>query len=127
MCLKGEIKMSNKLNIEEVQRIQSEYDRISDAIRKVCKIIKRFSYRKQLPRITVSSLWVFKHGIVYIDHGWTLLPKTGTEEARIMITAWDGYDGEMFDNSSVVIPFDFINMTEEELVELFKGTDNENS
>ena len=53
-----------------------------------------------------------------------MLPKTGTEEAKIMIPAWDGYDGEMFDNSTVLIPFDFINMTEEELVELLKGEDN---
>lgn len=119
--------MSNKIEFEEVQRIQSEYDNIINSIGKVCDIIKRFSYRKQLPRITASSLWVFKHGIVYPDHGWTLLRKTGTEEARIMISAWDGYDGEMFDNSSVVIPFDFINMTEEELVELFTKADNENS
>jgi hypothetical protein len=43
-----------------------------------------------------------------------------------MIPAWDGYDGEMFDNSSVLIPFDFINMTEEELVELFKEAKDEN-
>ena len=114
----------NKLEIEEVRRIQSEYDRITNSINKICKIIKRFSYRKQLPRITGSSLWIFKHGIVYPDHGWTLLPKTGTEEAKIMIPAWDGYDGEMFDNSSVLIPFDFISMEEEELVELLKGEDN---
>lgn len=118
--------MSYKINIEQVQRIQSEYDRISDAIRKVCKIIKRFSYRRQLPRITTSSLWIFKHGLVYPDHGWTLLEQKGTEEARLMIPAWDGYDGEMCDNSSVVIPFDFINMTEEELVKLFTKVDNEN-
>lgn len=115
----------NKIWIEEVLRIQSEYDCITNSICKVCNIIKRFSYRKQLPRITDSSLWIFKNGIVYPDHGWTLLPKTGTEEAKIMIPAWDGYDGEMFDNSSVLIPFNFINMTEEELVELFKEADNE--
>lgn len=119
--------MSNKIEFEEVQHIQSEYDNIINSIGKVCDIIKRFAYRKQLPRITASSLWVFKHGIVYPGHGWTLLQKTGTEEARIMISAWDGYDGEMFDNSSVVIPFDFINMTEEELVELFTKADNENT
>lgn len=113
--------MSNKINIEEVQRIQSEYDCISNSISKVCEIIKRFSYRKQLPRITASSLWNFKHGIVYPDHGWTLLLPKGTEEARLMIPAWDGYDGEMYDNSTVLIPFDFINMEEEELVELLKG------
>ena len=124
--MKREIKVSHKINIDEVQRIQSEYDSITNSITEVCKIIKRFSYHKQLPRIPSSSLWVFKHGIVCPDHGWTLLPKTGTEEAKIMIPAWDGYDGEMFDNSSVLIPFDFINMTEEELVELFKGADNEN-
>ncbi len=119
--------MSSKIKFEEVQRIQSEYDCITNSISKVCEIIKRFSYRKQLPRITASSLWVFKHGIVYPDHGWTLLQQKGVEEARLMIPAWDGYDGEMFDNSSVVIPFDFINMTEEELVELLKEVDNENS
>ena len=119
--------MSYNINIEEVQRIQSEYDCITDSISEVCKIIKRFSYRKQLPRIPSSSLWVFKHGIVYPDYGWTLLQRKGIEEARIMIPAWDGYDGEMYDNSSVVIPFDFINMSEEELVELFKETDNENT
>jgi hypothetical protein len=117
--------MSSKIKIEEVQRIQSEYDCITDSISKVCKIIKRFAYRKELPRITSSSLWIFKHGLVYPDHGWTLLQQKGTEEARLMIPAWDGYDGEMFDNSSVVIPFDFINMTEEELVELFKGANDE--
>jgi hypothetical protein len=126
MCLKGEIKVSYNIAIEEVQRIQSEYDRITASIHNVCDIIKRFSYRKQLPRITADSLWIFKHGIVYTDHGWSLLPKTGAEEARIMIPAWDGYDGEMFDNSSVLIPFDFINMTEEELVELFKEAKDEN-
>jgi hypothetical protein len=118
--------MRYKINIEEVKRIQSEYDYITTSIKEVCDIIKRFSYRKQLPRISASTLWNFKHGIVYPDHGWTLLRKTGTEEARIMIPAWDGYDGEMFDNSSVLIPFDFINMTEEELVELFTKADNEN-
>jgi hypothetical protein len=117
--------MSYKINIEEVQRIQSEYDCITQSIREVCEIIKRFSYRKQLPRITEPSLWIFKHGIVYPDHGWTLLLQRGTEEARLMISAWDGYDGEMCDNSSVVIPFDFINMTEEELVELFKEANDE--
>lgn len=117
--------MSYKINIEEVQRIQSEYDSITNSISKVCKIIKQFAYRKQLPRITTSSLWVFKHGIVYPDHGWTLLEQKGTEEARLMIPAWDGYDGEMYDNSTVVIPFDFINMTEEEMVELFKGANDE--
>jgi hypothetical protein len=117
--------MSNNIGIEEVQRIQSEYDNITHSISKVCKIIKRFSYRKQLPRISASTLWNFKHGIVYPDHGWTLLPQKGTEEARIMIPAWDGYDGEMFDNSSILIPFDFINMTEEELVELFKEAKDE--
>jgi hypothetical protein len=118
--------MCYNISIEEVQRIKSEYNSITNSIREVCKIIKRFSYRKQLPRIDSSSLWIFKHGIVYPDHGWTLLPQKGTEEARIMISAWDGYDGEMFDNSSVEIPFDFINMTEEELVELFTKVDNEN-
>jgi hypothetical protein len=118
--------MSYKLEFEKVQHIRSEYNYITNSISKVCEIIKRFSYRKQLPRIDSSSLWIFKHGIVYPYHGWTLLPKTDVEGARIMIPAWDGYDGEMFDNSSVLIPFDFINMTEEELVELFKETDNEN-
>jgi hypothetical protein len=117
--------MSCKINIDEVRRIQSEYDRITASIHNVCDIIKRFSYRKQLPRIPSSSLWVFKHGIVYPDYGWTLLQRKGIEEARIMIPAWDGYDGEMFDNSSVLIPFDFINMTEEELVELFKEAKDE--
>jgi hypothetical protein len=126
MCVKGEVKVSYNISIEEVQRIQSEYDRISNSISKVCEIIKRFSYRKQLPRITAPSLWIFKHGIVYPDHGWTLLQQKGAEEARFMIPAWDGYDGEMSDNSTVLIPFDFINMAEEELVELFKGADNEN-
>lgn len=116
----------NKLELDEVRRIQSEYDHITNSISKVCNIIKRLSYHKQLSRITDSSLWILKHGIIYPDHGWTLLPKTGTEEAKIMIPAWDGYDGEMFDNSTVLIPFDFINMTEEELVELFKEADNEN-
>jgi hypothetical protein len=113
------------IDIKEIQRIQSEYNSITNSISEVCKIIKRFSYRKQLPRIDSSSLWIFKHGIVYPYHGWTLLPKTDVEGARIMIPAWDGYDGEMFDNSSVLIPFDFINMTEEELVELFKGANDE--
>ena len=109
--------MSYNIEIEQVQYIKSEYYRITNSISKVCEIIKRFSYRKQLPRIDSSSLWIFKHGIVYPYHGWTLLPK----EAKIMSPAWDGYDGEMFDNSDVLIPFDFINMEEEELVELFKG------
>jgi hypothetical protein len=113
--------MSSKIELEEAQRIQSEYDRITNSISKVCEIIRRFSYYKQLPRIPASSLWNFKHGIVYPDHGWTLLPQTGAEEARILISAWDGYDGENFDNSSVLIPFDFINMEEEELVKLLKG------
>jgi hypothetical protein len=117
--------VSYNIGIEEVQRIQSEYDCITASISDVCKIIKRFSYRKQLPRITEPSLWIFKHGIVYPDHGWTLLLQRGTEEARLMISAWDGYDGEMYDNSTVVIPFDFINMTEEELVELFKESNDE--
>ena len=118
--------MSYNISIEEAQHIKSEYDRITNSISKVCEIIKRFSYRKQLPRISASSLWNFKHGIVYPDHGWTLLPQTIADKARIIIPAWDGYDGEMFDNSSVIIPFDFINMAEEELVNLFKCTDNEN-
>ena len=125
VCENGGVKMSYNIGIDEVQRIQSEYDSITNSIREVCKIIKRFSYRKQLPRIPSSSLWVFKYGIVRPDHGWTLLSKIGTEEARIMIPAWDGYDGEMLDNSSVLIPFDFINMEEEELVELLKGTTDE--
>lgn len=113
--------MSYKINIEEVQRIQSEYDGITESISKVCKIIKRFSYREQLPRITASSLWVFKYGIVYTDDGWTLLQRKGTQEARIRIPAWDGCDEDYVANSFVLIPFDFINMTEEELVELLKG------
>lgn len=113
-----------KIELEEAQRIQSEYDRITNSISKVCEIIKRLSYYKQLPRIPASSLWDFKHGIVYPDHGWTLFPQTGAEEARISIPAWDGYDGEPFDNSSVLIPFDFINMEEEELVKLLKGESN---
>lgn len=117
--------MSSKIKLDEVQRIQSEYDRIADSISNVCKIIERFSYRKQLPRIPTSTLWIFKHGVVYPDHGWTLLPQVGTEEARIRVPAWDGYDGEFFDNSTVLIPFDFINMEEEELIELLKGPDNE--
>lgn len=119
--------MSYNISIEEVRRIQSEYDFITNSIGKVCKIIKRFSYRKELPWITASSLWIFKHGFVYPDHGWTLLEQKCTEDAWLMIPAWDGYDGEMYDNSTVVIPFDFMNMTEEELVELFTKADNENS
>ena len=117
--------MSCNMSIEDVQCIQSEYDRITNSISKVCEIIRRFSYRKQLPQISASSLWNFKHGVVYPDHGWTLLPQTIADKARIIIPAWDGYDGENFDNSSVIIPFDFINMTEEELVELFKGANDE--
>ena len=117
--------MSSKKELEEVQRIQSNYDGIINSISKVCKIIKRFSYRKQLPRITASSLWIFKHGIVYPDHGWTLLQQKGTEEAKLMIPAWDGYGGENYDNSTVLIPFDFINMEEEELIELLKGETDE--
>lgn len=112
--------MSSKIEFGEAQRIQLAYDRIGNSISKVCKIIKQFSRYKQLPRIPASSLWNFKHGIVYPDHGWTLFPQTGAEEARICIPAWDGYDGESFDNSSVIIPFDFINMEEEELVKLLE-------
>lgn len=113
--------MISKIKLEDVQRIQSEYDHITDSIRKVCDIIKQFSYRKQLPRILTSTLWIFKHGIVYPDYGWTLLPRVGTEEARIRVPAWDGYDEEMSDNSTVLIPFDFINMEKDALVELLKG------
>ena len=113
--------MRNKIDLEEVKRIQSEYDNITNSINRVCNIIERFAYNKQLPRIPTYSLWVFKQGIVYPEYGWTFVPQVGAEEAKLRVSAWDGCDTDPCANTSILIPFDFINMEDEELIKLLKG------
>lgn len=112
--------MKMDLNFEEVLHINNEYNRIAERIAMVCGFIKKESWRKELPRISQSSLWVFKHGTVDC-YDWAVMPVSKSEEARIWVAAWDGYDAEPFNNSSVLIPFEFITMDEDELTQLLRG------
>ena len=117
--------MNSKIELEEAKRIQSEYDCVTESIAKVCNIIKRFSDKaKQLPRIPENTLWCFKHGVVYPHYGWTLCPQIAAEETKICLSAWDGFGETIFDNSNVLIPFDFLNMSEDELVKLLTGNNH---
>lgn len=113
-----------KLDYAEVARISKEYDLIIERLEVVCKCIKKEAWRRELPRISQSSLWPFRHGTVDCC-AWSVLPACKSEEAKIWISAWDGYDAESFNNTSVLIPFEFINMTEDELTQLLRGETNE--
>lgn len=112
------------ITFEEVLRISKEYDHITKRLEVVCKCIKKESWRKELPRISQSSLWPFRHGTVDCCC-WGVLPAWKSEEAKICMADWDGYDAESFNNTSVLIPFEFINMTEDELTQLLRGETNE--
>lgn len=108
------------LTVETVLRISKEYNYVSKRLEAVCRCIKEEAWRSELPGISQSSLWNFKNGEVDCDT-WGILSGSKTEEAKIMVAAWNGNRTEPFDNSSVMIPFEFINMDENELLKLLRG------
>lgn len=112
------------LTVETVLRISKEYNYVSKRLEAVCKCIKEEAWRGELPGIPHYSLWNFRHGEVDCDT-WGILSRPKPEEAKIMIAAWNGNSTEPFDNSSVMIPFEFINMDEDELLKLLRGETNE--
>lgn len=117
--------MKKKITIEEITRIQSEYNSICESLANICNTIRKIAKRskKELPRIDEGSAWIFRHGVVDTDATWEIIPKDDKyfEETIIKVPAWDGYDGELYNNSSVNIPLDFLNMSNDELVKLLES------
>jgi hypothetical protein len=112
------------LTVEKVIRISNDYNYVSKRLETVCKCIKEEAWRGELPGIPQYSLWNFRHGEVDYDT-WGIIPASENEGAKIMVAAWNGNTTEPFDNSSVMIPFEFINMDEDELLKLLRGETDE--
>lgn len=77
-------------------------------------VMTKFSHRTE----EVVNLMFGDHYKI-ITHGDTYLTDNIlTGEKYVKHYYWDGYDAEPFDNCSVEFPFDWINMTFEELKEI---------
>lgn len=70
-------------------------------------LVGRFSERaNEVTRILYSDLYCIR------SHGSSCISVDGT---TVIHFYWDGYDAEPFDNCSLSFPFDYVNMTNEEL------------
>lgn len=102
------------------------YDALTDRVYRVCDCIKKYVQRcggKEKPEgcpLDDNSYYVARHGIIYPTHGWELYTKD-IDNASVRVQAWDGYDGENYDNSEFWFPFKWLNMTDDEIVEALKG------
>lgn len=112
--------MKTDLNQEKLLHIRKEYNRVSEKIAMVCGCIQKESWRKKLPGISAYSLEIFKHGVIDCNN-WDVMPETEYEESKIWVSAWDGYDAEPYENTSVIFPLEFISMDEKEIFQVLRG------
>lgn len=115
--------MLGKITIMAARQAIATHDALTDRVGDVCSLVKKhvpwrgskdYKDGKRCPLDSISA-YCAAHGNIYPDHGWSI-----DNDENIHVSAWDGYDGENFDNAEFVFPFKWLNESDENIVKMVK-------
>ena len=112
--------MLGKITIMAARSAIETHCALTNRVSDVCNLLKKgictsnYKDGKRCP-VDSSSEYVAKHGIIYPYHGWSI-----DKSEFIHVEAWDGYDGENYDNAFFTFPFSWLNESDENILKMAK-------
>ena len=112
--------MLGRITIMAARQAIATHDALTSRVCDVCNLMKKgicasiYKDGKKCP-VDSGSEYVAKHGIIYPYHGWDI-----DSNEFVHVPAWDGYDGENFDNAEFVFPFNWLNESDENILKMVK-------
>jgi hypothetical protein len=101
-----------KLEINQVRSFLGEYNKLLERVIRVTDLLRKKANRGADLPLDRGDLFILRHGVVYPDEGFEIVEINGA--AYVSCRAWGGYDGEPA-NETFYFPFEWLNLTDEEL------------